>query len=119
MARAPIIVGDPSYFSASQTRVVGKVIRSICILDHPISGTDNAESVQIIIPASQIKGRKNDIYVCVVSFAHMVATSGKYIAIVSTEAESSDPVSEVQPGIALLGNIIERYFMDYYLSVIV
>lgn len=55
VAKASIIVGDPSYFDASKTRVVGKVVRSICILNHPIAGTDNAESVQIIIPAKQVR----------------------------------------------------------------
>jgi Rab GDP dissociation inhibitor len=54
VAKASIIVGDPSYFPTSKTRTVGRVVRSICILDHPIAGTDNAESVQIIIPASQV-----------------------------------------------------------------
>ncbi len=54
VAKASIIVGDPSYFEAGKTRVVGKVVRSICILNHPIAGTDNAESVQIIIPAKQV-----------------------------------------------------------------
>lgn len=108
VAKASVIIGDPSYFDASKSRVVGKVIRSICILDHPIAGTDNAESVQIIIPASTVN-RRNDIYVCMVSYAHMVASAGKYIAIVSTEAETANPVAEVQPGIALLGNILERF----------
>lgn len=107
VAKATHIIGDPSYFDASKSRVVGKVIRSICILDHPIAGTDNAESVQVIIPASTVN-RRNDIYVCVVSFAHMVASAGKYIAIVSTEAETSNPAAEVQPGITLCGNILER-----------
>lgn len=54
MAKASIIVGDPSYFDSGKSRVVGKVVRSICILNHPIAGTDNAESVQIIIPAKQV-----------------------------------------------------------------
>ena len=85
-----------------------QVIRSICLLDHPVANTDNAESVQIIIPAAQVK-RKNDIYVCVTSFAHCVASAGKYIAIVSTTVESGEPQREVQPGIDLLGRIIERF----------
>lgn len=108
VAKAPIVVGDPSYFGEEKSRVTGKVIRSICLLDHPIKDTDNAESVQIIIPAAQVK-RRNDIYVCVVSYAHMVASQGKYIAIVSTQAETSDPVGEVAAGIALLGPIMERF----------
>lgn len=108
VAKADIIVGDPSYFDASKTRSVGRVVRSICILDHPIAGTDNAESVQIIIPASQVK-RRYDIYVCMASFAHMVASPGKYIAIVSTTAQTNDPVSELAPGFNLLGKILERF----------
>ena len=108
VAKAPMVIGDPSYFEDSKSRVTGKVIRSVCLLDHPVKDTDNAESVQIIIPAAQVK-RRNDIYVCVVSYAHMVASNGKYIAIVSTEAETSNPVGEVAPGIALLGNVLERF----------
>jgi Rab GDP dissociation inhibitor len=108
VARANIIIGDPSYFSASKTRSIGRVVRSICILDHPIAGTDNAESVQIIIPALQVK-RRHDIYICMVSFAHMVASQGKYIAIVSTTAQTNDPVGELAPGFSLLGKILERF----------
>jgi len=108
VAKASIIVGDPSYFSSEKTRSTGRVVRSICILDHPIAGTDNAESVQIIIPASQVK-RKNDIYVCMVSFAHQVAATGKYIAIASTIVESSNPAQELKPGVDLLGKILERF----------
>jgi Rab GDP dissociation inhibitor len=108
VAKADIIVGDPSYFGRDKTRVVGKVVRSICILDHPIAGTDNAESVQIIIPALQVK-RKNDVYVCMVSFAHNVASAGKYIAIVSTTVETSNPVQELASGFSLLGKILERF----------
>jgi Rab GDP dissociation inhibitor len=74
---------------------------------HPTAGTDNAESVQIIIPAKQVK-RKNDIYVCMVSFAHAVASAGKYIAIASTTVETSNPLQELAPGISLLGDIMER-----------
>jgi Rab GDP dissociation inhibitor len=108
VAKAAIIVGDPSYFRAEKTRANGKVVRSICILDHPIAGTDNAESVQIIIPALTVK-RKNDIYVCMVSFAHNVASAGKYIAIVSTTVETANPIQELTAGFNLLGKIIERF----------
>lgn len=68
--RAKKVIGDPSYFGAGQelgssgsggkVRVVetNKVIRAICILKHPIPGTDDADSAQIIIPQNQV-GRKN------------------------------------------------------------
>jgi Rab GDP dissociation inhibitor len=107
IAKGRQIIGDPSYFPG-KTRVIGQVIRTICLLDHPIDGTDRAESVQIIIPASQVR-RRNDIYVCMVSSAHNVAAPGMYIAIVSTTVETASPLAEIQPGIALLGKILERY----------
>lgn len=74
----------------------------------PTVGTDNAESVQIIIPAKQVK-RKNDIYVCMVSSTHQVASAGRYIAIASTTVETANPIAELAPGIALIGDILERY----------
>lgn len=49
-----MLIGDPSYFDPSKCRAVGKVVRTICILDHPIAGTDKAESAQIIIPGRQV-----------------------------------------------------------------
>ena len=55
-----------------------------------------------------MKGRKNDIYVCMVSHAHCVASAGKYIAIVSTTVETANPVAELTPGITLLGEVMER-----------
>lgn len=108
VAKANIIVGDPSYFDANKSRVTGKVVRSICILDHPIAGTSNAESVQIIIPAKQVN-RRNDIYVCMVSYAHHVAAGDKYIAIVSTTVETSNPIQELEPGFMLIGKTLERF----------
>ena len=39
VAKAAMIIGDPSYFSGlDKLRVSGKIIRTICILDHPIPG---------------------------------------------------------------------------------
>lgn len=75
--RAKKVIGDPSYFGAGKDepeggkmRVIetGKVIRAICIMKHPIPGTDNADSAQIIIPQKQV-GRKNGkshrVFLCV------------------------------------------------------
>jgi RAB protein geranylgeranyltransferase component A len=55
--RAKTIIGDPSYFP-DKVRVVGHVLRAICILKHPIASTNDSDSCQIIIPQSQV-GRKN------------------------------------------------------------
>ena len=67
--KAKQVVGDPSYFGAGKTteggkvRVVeeGKVVRAICFLKHPIPGTDDSDSAQIIIPQNQV-GRRNGTY---------------------------------------------------------
>ena len=70
-------------------------------------GCHEAESAQIIIPAREVR-RRNDIYVAVVSSSHMVAARGMFIAIVSTTVETANPIAELNPGINLLGPIVER-----------
>jgi Rab GDP dissociation inhibitor len=56
VAKAKTIIGDPSYFPG-KVRKIGKVIRAICLLQHPIPNTDNADSVQLIIPQNQVARR--------------------------------------------------------------
>ena len=64
--KAKQVIGDPSYFGAGKeaedgkVRVLeeGKVVRAICLLNHPIPGTDDSDSCQIIIPQNQV-GRRN------------------------------------------------------------
>ncbi|KAG6832278.1 Rab GDP dissociation inhibitor alpha [Tricholoma furcatifolium] len=66
VVKAKQVIGDPSYFGAGKEseggalRVieVGKVVRAICFLKHPIPGTNDSDSVQIIIPQNQV-GRRN------------------------------------------------------------
>jgi len=101
------VIADPTYFLGDSSRIkaVGKLVRAICILDHAVEGTDNAESAQIIIPASQM-GRKNDIYISVVSSAFNVCPKGFYLASVSTMIEKPDsgnPHAELEPGFERLG----------------
>eukprot|EP00904_Undaria_pinnatifida_P004302 jgi/Undpi1/13873/HiC_scaffold_9.g03524.m1 len=108
VAKATMLIGDPSYFPSRMVKPTGMVARSICIMDHPFNGTNNAESTQIIIPGRQV-GRHNDIYVCMVSFSHCVASPGKYVAIASTTVETSDPLAELAPAFELLGPVMERF----------
>ena len=63
--KAKQVIGDPSYFGAGKeaegkVRIVeeGKVVRAICILKHPIPGTEDSDSCQIVIPQNQV-GRRN------------------------------------------------------------
>lgn len=88
VAKAPLIICDPSYVrDLKKTKVIGKVIRAICILDHPIPETNNAQSIQIILPQKQMK-RKSDIYITMVSNAHAVCAKNLYIVIVSATVET-------------------------------
>ncbi len=57
-AKAPMIICDPSYVrDLKKTKESGKVIRAICILDHPIPSTNDSSSCQIILPQKQL-GRR-------------------------------------------------------------
>ncbi|OBA21204.1 rab GTPase activator [Metschnikowia bicuspidata var. bicuspidata NRRL YB-4993] len=105
-AKAPIVIADPTYFPDRVKKTGHKVIRAMCILDHPVPNTNNLESVQIIIPQNQV-GRQNDIYIAVLSDEHCVVPKGYYLAIVSTIVETSSPHVELEPAFKLLGNRID------------
>ena len=114
-ARARLIVGDPSYFPG-HTRAVSRVVRALCVLSHPIPGTDDSHSAQIILPQKQI-GRPSDTYVFCCSYAHAVAPRGKWLAFVSSAVDPRlppgapvDPEAELAAGLALLGPVDERFF---------
>ncbi|XP_074554526.1 rab GDP dissociation inhibitor beta [Halichoeres trimaculatus] len=107
IARCKQLICDPSY-ALDRTKKVGQVIRAICFLSHPINGTNNAKSCQIIFPQNQV-GRKHDIYVCMISFAHNVAAQGKYIAIASTTVETCDPEKELKPALDMLAPIEQKF----------
>jgi Rab GDP dissociation inhibitor len=113
-AYAPLIICDPSYVLttglSSKVKPVGKVIRAICILDHPIPMTHDSSSCQIILPQKQL-GRRSDIYISMVSSAHAVCSKGLYIAMVSAAVETDKPELEIRPAIDLLGGVLE-FFVD-------
>lgn len=52
-------------------------------------------------------------YVFCCSYSHNVAPKGKFIAFVSTEAETDNPETELKPGIDLLGPVDEIFFDIY------
>lgn len=101
-AKAPIVIADPTYFPEKVEKTGQRVIRAMCILDHPVLSTLQLDSVQIIIPQNQV-GRKNDIYIAVVGEAHHVCAKGHYLAIVSTVCETDTPHIELEPAFKLLG----------------
>jgi len=108
MAKAAMVIGDPSYFPQDKIKPTGVVVRCICILDHPIPNTNDAESAQIVIPGPQV-GRINDIFVCCVGAGLQVSAPNIYIAIVSTAIEKGNPDEDVLPGLKLLGPILKRF----------
>jgi Rab GDP dissociation inhibitor len=61
MAYGKILITEPSYVT-NLNKVVskGRVIRCICIMDHPVPKTNNLSSVQIILPQRQLN-RQNGI----------------------------------------------------------
>lgn len=102
VAKAPIVIGDPTYFPDKVRKTGQRVIRAMCILNHPIPNTDNLDSLQLIIPQNQLK-RKHDIYIAVLSSSHFVCAKGHYIAIISTVIETDQPHVEIEPAFKLLG----------------
>ena len=108
-ASAKVVVGDASYFPKERSRVSKRVVRSICLLKHPVSNTSGEHSFQIIIPAKEVKGRVHDLYVSCISSFHQVSPPGMFVCICSTVAETPNPVAELQPAFNLLGAIDERF----------
>jgi len=107
-AKAKFVVGDASYFPG-KTQKVGQVVRALCLLSHPIPNVNDAESVQIIIPAAQC-GRRHDVYVLGTSSTHNVCAKGRYFASVSTTVETNDPHRELEAGLRMLGPIDELFY---------
>jgi len=107
VAKCKFVVGDPSYFP-DKVKKVGKVIRIICILNHAIPNTKDENSLQIILPQREMK-RKFDMYVMCISSEFFVVPKGKFMAIVSTNCETSNPEAELKPALDLLGPIEQKF----------
>ncbi|KAL2012606.1 hypothetical protein VTN00DRAFT_131 [Thermoascus crustaceus] len=108
------IIADPSYFPEKRKETGQYLLKAICVLKHPIDKTDSSDSLQLIIPQSQVK-RDHDIYVAMVSSAHNVCPKGYYVAIVSTISNDADPAKQqekLQPGFERLGEIEEIFMGD-------
>lgn len=114
VAKCKQVYCDPSYVP-EKVHKKGRVVRCICLMDHPIPNTRDALSTQIIIPQKQL-GRNSDIYVSLVSFTHQVAAKGWFVAMVSTTVETDDPEMEIRPGLDLLGPIKQKFVSvsDYF-----
>jgi Rab GDP dissociation inhibitor len=107
VAKCKFVVGDPSYFP-NKVKKTGRIIRTICVLNHPIPNTSKEHSLQIILPQRELK-RRNDIYIMCISGDHNVVPKGKYMAIVSTNIETNNPEAELKPALDLLGAIEHQF----------
>lgn len=107
VAKCKQVYCDPSYVPDKVSQI-GKVIRAICILNHPLPNTKDSLSSQIIIPQKQVN-RNSDIYVSMVSYTHNVAAKGHFVAMVSTTVETDNPELEIKPGLDLLGPILQKF----------
>lgn len=107
VAKCKQVYCDPSYVP-DKVKKVGQVVRAICLLNHTIPNTHDAQSVQIIIPQHQVN-RHHDIYISMVSQTNQAAVKGWYIAMVCTTVETSTPEAEIQVGLQLLGPIVEKF----------
>lgn len=116
VARAPIVVGDPTYFLGATppiVRQVGSTVRAVCLLNHPVPGiADGAKSCQIILPARETK-RRNDIYIVCVCDTHKVVPPGLFLAIVSAVNEGGSLDEVVGPGVRLLGPVLHKFVREY------
>lgn len=114
VAKCKQVYCDPSYVP-DRVKISGKVVRCICILDHPVANTKDALSTQIIIPQKQV-GRKSDIYVSLISYTHQVSAKGWFIGMVSTTVETDNPEAEIKHGLDLLAPIAQKFVCvsDYY-----
>lgn len=109
MAYGKVLISEPSYvLKYNKVASKGKVIRCICIMDHPVPKTKDVPSCQIILPQRQI-GRNNDIFIAVLNYTHCVCKKGYYLAIISTMVETSDPTSELKPAFEVIGDVLETF----------
>jgi Rab GDP dissociation inhibitor len=109
-AFAPVIIGDPSYFTGipNKTKKNGQVVRAICLLNHAPTGLKHKlDSANIIIPQHEV-GRNHDIYICFTSYQQRVCPQGWWIALVSTTVETANPAAELEPGLKLLGPVAHK-----------
>lgn len=114
IAKCKTVICDPSYVP-NKVKKEGQVVRAIAIMEHPVVNTDDADSVQVIIPQNQVN-RNHDIYIASLSSNHNVCPKDFYVAIVSTIVETDEPEKELEAGLKLLGPVVDKfvYVSDLY-----
>jgi Rab GDP dissociation inhibitor len=112
IAKCKTVICHPSYMlktgNEAKVKKIGKAIRCICIMDHPIPDIPKYSSAQIIIPQRQV-GRKSDIFILMMSDLHQVCKKGFFVAIISANIETNNPEEELRPAFDLIGSVREKF----------
>ncbi|KAK7268095.1 hypothetical protein RIF29_20782 [Crotalaria pallida] len=80
---------------------------------NPLSESDSLVDLHLKAFICLLYCRAIVMYLFCCSYAHNVAPKGKYIAFVTSEAETDQPEVELKPGIDLLGPV-DEIFYDIY-----
>ena len=113
-ARSPLVVGDSTWFRDDRQKKVGKCIRSICILNHPIEGCEQGKSVAIGFFKKQLvkagySPKEEDIHCLCLSWKMKVCPKGIYIAVISTNIETPKPEKELNVVFDMMGDVVEHF----------
>ena len=108
-----ILISEPTYMvKFNKVQAKNKIIRRICLLNHPIPDIGEFDSCQIIIPQSQT-GKKNDIYILQLGYGHCICKKGYYVVIISTFDDNSEINKQLAPAMDIIGNIIDFFDKKY------
>ena len=113
-ARAPIVVGDSSWFRDDRQKKTGKCIRSICILNHPLEGCETGKSVVFHFYRKQFikagyKPHESDINCLCLPWKMGVCPKGIYIVVISTTVETQKAEKELKIVYDVIGNVLEHF----------
>jgi len=123
VAKAKVVIGDPSYFP-DKVVAGNKVVRCIAIMDHALPNTNDCPSCQVIFPAQSVN-RTNDVYLFCISESHKVAPKGKWVAFASTtiegdvDGQSAEEIAQVQlkEALVLMQPTAEIFYDTYTFEV--
>ena len=113
-ARAPVVVGDTTWFREDRQKKTGKAIRSICLLNHPIEGCEPGKSSVSSFFRKQLvkagyKPHEADISVLCLPWTLKICPKGIYVAVIATTVETQKPEKELKPVLDVLGPVLERF----------
>ena len=102
-----ILISEPSYMEKfNKVQITKRIIRRICLMNHPITSIGECDSCQIIIPQSQIK-RDYDIFILQLGYGHCICKKGYYIVVISTFDDGNDINKQLAPAMEIIGNALE------------